>query len=91
MRVLWSSPHCRPDWLDRLGKESQGGQTVVMNRLPHAGVSMTLHHKGELNVNGTKLLEQKSWKVEADRWGRVQKMVETSPRSIQVKDAPAKD
>jgi sucrose-phosphate synthase len=36
MRVLWTSPHCRPDWLDRLGEESQGGQTVVMNRLPHA-------------------------------------------------------
>ncbi len=36
MRILWSSPHCRPDWLDRLGQESQGGQTVVMNRLPHA-------------------------------------------------------
>ena len=36
MRVLWVSPHCRPDWLDRLGEESQGGQTVVMNRLPHA-------------------------------------------------------
>jgi len=36
MRVLWTSPHCRPDWLDRLGEESQGGQTVVMNKLPHA-------------------------------------------------------
>ncbi len=36
MRVLWTSPHCRPDWLDRLGEASQGGQTVVMNRLPHA-------------------------------------------------------
>lgn len=36
MRVLWTSPHCRPDWLDRLGEESQGGQSVVMNKLPHA-------------------------------------------------------
>ncbi len=36
MRVLWTSPHCRPDWLDRLGEQSQGGQTVVMNKLPHA-------------------------------------------------------
>jgi glycosyltransferase involved in cell wall biosynthesis len=36
MRVLWTSPHCRPDWLDRLGEESQGGQSIVMNRLPHA-------------------------------------------------------
>ncbi|MDH4135338.1 MAG: glycosyltransferase [Anaerolineae bacterium] len=36
MRILWTSPHCRPDWLDRLGEESQGGQTVVMNKLPHA-------------------------------------------------------
>jgi len=36
MRVLWTSPHCRPDWLDRLGEESQGGQTMVMNKLPHA-------------------------------------------------------
>jgi glycosyltransferase involved in cell wall biosynthesis len=36
MRILWTSPHCRPDWLDRLGEESQGGQTVVMNRLPRA-------------------------------------------------------
>jgi glycosyltransferase involved in cell wall biosynthesis len=36
MRVLWASPHCRPDWLDGLGQESQGGQTVVMNKLPHA-------------------------------------------------------
>jgi len=36
MRVLWTSPHTRPDWLDRLGEESQGGQTVVMNKLPHA-------------------------------------------------------
>ncbi len=36
MRVLWTSPHCRPDWLERLGEESQGGQTVVMNKLPHA-------------------------------------------------------
>ena len=35
MRVMWTSPHCRPDWLDRLGEESQGGQSVVMNRLPH--------------------------------------------------------
>lgn len=35
MRILWTSPHCRPDWLDRLGEESQGGQTVVMNKLPH--------------------------------------------------------
>ena len=40
MRILWTSPHCRPDWLDRLGQESQGGQTVVMNRLPHALVSL---------------------------------------------------
>lgn len=36
MRILWTSPHCRPDWLDRLGEESQGGQSVVMNKLPHA-------------------------------------------------------
>ena len=36
MRILWTSPHCRPDWLDRLGEESQGGQTVVMNRLPQS-------------------------------------------------------
>jgi len=36
MRVLWTSPHCRPDWLDWLGQESQGGQSVVMNKLPHA-------------------------------------------------------
>jgi len=36
MHVLWASPHCRPDWLDRLGEESQGGQSVVMNKLPHA-------------------------------------------------------
>lgn len=36
MRILWTSPHTRPDWLDRLGEESQGGQTVVMNKLPHA-------------------------------------------------------
>ena len=36
MRVLWTSAHCRPDWLDRLGEESQGGQSVVMNKLPHA-------------------------------------------------------
>jgi D-inositol-3-phosphate glycosyltransferase len=36
MRVLWTSPHCRPDWMDRLGEESQGGQSVVMNELPHA-------------------------------------------------------
>ncbi len=36
MRVLWTSPHCRPDWLGRLGEESQGGQSVVMNKLPHA-------------------------------------------------------
>ena len=40
MRVLWTSPHCRPDWLDRLGEESQGGQTVVMNKLPHALVRL---------------------------------------------------
>ena len=66
-------------------------QMTEMNRLPNAGVSMTLHHKGELNIDDTKLLEQKSWKVEADRWGRVQKVVETSPRSIQVKDPPGKD
>jgi hypothetical protein len=52
---------------------------------------VTLHHKGQLRIGDTKLLEQKSWKVEANRWGRVQKMVETSPRSIQVEDAPAKD
>jgi len=36
MRILWTSPHCRPDWLAHLGEESQGGQTVVMNKLPHA-------------------------------------------------------
>jgi len=36
MRVLWTSPHCRPDWLDHLGEQSQGGQSVVMNKLPHA-------------------------------------------------------
>ncbi|MBN1956388.1 MAG: glycosyltransferase [Anaerolineae bacterium] len=36
MRILWTSPHCRPDWMDRLGQESQGGQTVVMNQLSHA-------------------------------------------------------
>jgi glycosyltransferase involved in cell wall biosynthesis len=40
MRVLWTSPHCRPDWLDRLGEESQGGQSVVMNKLPHALTSV---------------------------------------------------
>lgn len=36
MHILWTSPHCRPDWLDHLGQESQGGQTVVMHRLPLA-------------------------------------------------------
>ena len=33
MRILVTSPHCRPDWLNKLGDESQGGQTVVMNKL----------------------------------------------------------
>ncbi len=42
MHVLWTSPHCRPDWLDRLGEESQGGQSVVMNKLPHALVHADL-------------------------------------------------
>ena len=70
-------------------------QITEMSRLPNAGVSVTLHHEGELRAadpkakTKTNLLEQKGWKVEADRWGRVQKMVETSPRSIQVKDPPA--
>jgi hypothetical protein len=66
-------------------------QTTEMQRLPDAGVSLTLHHKGELRVDGTTLLEQKGWKVEADKWGRVQKMVETSPRSIEVKDSSNDD
>jgi glycosyltransferase involved in cell wall biosynthesis len=30
MRILWTSPHCRPDWIEKLGQESQGGQTEVM-------------------------------------------------------------
>lgn len=33
IRILITSPHCRPDWIPFLGKESQGGQTVVMNKL----------------------------------------------------------
>ena len=65
-------------------------QVTEMSRLPDAGVSVTLHHEGELRIGDTKLLEQKGWKVGADRWGRVSKMVETSPRSIQVQDAPTK-
>lgn len=47
MRILWTSPHCRPDWLDRLGQESQGGQTVVMNKLPHA----LAHVDGDIKVD----------------------------------------
>lgn len=41
MRIMWTSPHCRPDWLNRLGEESQGGQTVVMNKLPHTLTRIT--------------------------------------------------
>jgi hypothetical protein len=72
-------------------------QITEMNRLPDAGVTLTLHSEGELRASDpkdktkTNLLEQKSWKVSANRWGRVNKMVEASPRSIQVKDAPAPD
>jgi len=33
-RILWTSPHCRPDWIERLGEESQGGQTEVMLKQP---------------------------------------------------------
>ncbi len=35
-RILWTSPHCRPDWIERLGEESQGGQTEVMLKQPQA-------------------------------------------------------
>ena len=80
--------------LDMVRKElgkSVEVQMTEMSRLPDAGVAITLHHKGDLNIGDTKLLEQKGWKVEADRWGRVYKMVETSPRSIEVKDAPKKE
>ncbi len=36
MTILWTSPHCRPDWIERLGEESQGGQTEVMYKQPKA-------------------------------------------------------
>ncbi len=36
MYVMWTSPHCRPDWLNQMHKESQGGQSVAMNTHAHA-------------------------------------------------------
>jgi hypothetical protein len=67
-------------------------QITEMRRLPDAGVSMTLHHVGELVTTGEYvLLEQKGWAVEADRWGRVNTMTETGSRSIQIKGLPKKD
>ena len=72
-------------------------QVTEMSRTQDAGVTLTLHSEGVLRASDPKdktktmLLEQKSWEVEADRWGHVRKMVEASPRSIQVKDAPAPD
>jgi len=57
-----------------------------MKRLPDAGLSLTLHHEGELTMRDeVRLLEQKGWLVEAGPWGRLTKMAEQSPRSIQVK------
>ena len=61
-------------------------QITEMQRLPDAGVSVTLHQEGELRVDEIKLMEQKGWKVVADRWGRVKQMVEAGPRLVQVKD-----
>ena len=58
-----------------------------MKRLPDAGISLSLHHEGELTVRDkVRLLEEKGWLVEASLWGRLIKMTEQSPRSIQVKE-----
>ncbi len=64
-------------------------QITEMQRLHNAGVSLSLHHAGDLDIKGDyALLEQKGWAVEADRWGRVSKMTEAGARSIQVKGLP---
>jgi hypothetical protein len=56
-----------------------------MQRLPDAGVSVILHQEGKPCDGDVKLVEQKGWKVVADRWGRVKQMVETNPRLVPVK------
>jgi hypothetical protein len=68
-----------------------------MKRLPNAGIAVTLHQTGELRHVEPRtgktitLLERKGWSVEANRWGRVQKMTEASPSSIKIKDASDDD
>ena len=56
-----------------------------MRRTPDAGVSLQLHQEGELRTVGDeKLLEEKGWLVEADKWARLRKMVEHGERTIQI-------
>jgi len=68
-------------------------ELAQMKRLPDAGISVTLQQEGELRTEKSgneeiRLLERKGWSVEANRWGRVRKMDESSPSKIQIKDAP---
>jgi glycosyltransferase involved in cell wall biosynthesis len=79
MRILWTSPHCRPDWIERLGEESQGGQTEVMFRQTqsitnnHPGISIdiyTRYQDNDFQINnqdpdfiGTQIFHNKQEKI----------------------------
>jgi hypothetical protein len=56
-----------------------------MERLEDAGIGLDLRHAGKLaSAEGVHLLEEKSWRVEANRWGRVMKVQQQGARTIQL-------
>jgi hypothetical protein len=56
-----------------------------MKRLEDGGISLKLHYRGEpAERGGVILVEEKTWAVEADRWGRVRKILEQSELLIPI-------
>ena len=63
-----------------------GNPTITdMKRLPSGGISLTLHHKGELVEQGdTQFREDKTWDVQADYRGQLVKVEEKAIRQSKV-------
>jgi hypothetical protein len=58
-----------------------------MKRLEGGGVSVSLHHRGELTEKGKiTVREDKTWDVEADCWARVNGIKEKDLRLIKMSE-----
>jgi hypothetical protein len=61
-----------------------------MKRLEDGGISVTVHYVGApISRNGAKIREDKTWYVEADCWGRLNKVEEKSLRVSQIAEEKA--